>query len=411
MKTILLGILSITFFFSPIFSQNIIGTLGTNGTFTIKDGSTNYFTLTQSNGFINILRNMRLEHTTSSNVGVITKSGTPFLHDYGATTNIFLGGNSGNFTLTGANNAGVGYNSLMGLTTGYDNCAFGTSSLVYNTVGYDNCAFGSGSLQSNLVGNWNSSFGYNSLRLSIGNQNSAFGSYSLTSNVNGGINSGFGVSSLENNVSGSSNTAIGVASLYNNSSGFYNSALGTNCLNNITTGSNNTGIGYNAVVPSATASNQVRIGNTSVTYAGVQVGWTITSDRKWKQNILSTNLGLNFISKLNPVYYTRINDENQKFEYGFIGQEVDSLLKEFGINSSGMITVTDEGKYELRYNDLFAPIVRAIQELKAKNENLESENQQLENKLIELNLLNDRLTKIELILQDKTNIKEVSEQK
>jgi hypothetical protein len=34
------------------FSQNITNTLGTNGTFTIKNSSTNYLTLSQSNGNI-----------------------------------------------------------------------------------------------------------------------------------------------------------------------------------------------------------------------------------------------------------------------------------------------------------------------------------------------------------------------
>ncbi len=63
------------------------------------------------------------------------------------------------------------------------------------------------------------------------------------------------------------------------------------------------------------------------------LGW-YTSDRRLKSNILNSNLGLNFITKLRPVSYTRKNDENQKTEYGFIAQEVEELLKESGVDTS-----------------------------------------------------------------------------
>jgi hypothetical protein len=134
-------------------------------------------------------------------------------------------------------------------------------------------------------------------------------------------------------------------------------------------------------VPNATANNQVRIGNTSVTYAGVQVAWTITSDKRWKENIKNTNLGLAFVNQLRPVSYTRINDENQKSEYGFIAQEIEATLAEFGTDNSGIISKDDAGMYGVRYNDLFAPLVKAIQELKVKNDALEIKNTQLEQRL------------------------------
>lgn len=35
-----------------------------------------------------------------------------------------------------------------------------------------------------------------------------------------------------------------------------------------------------------------------------------------------------------------------------------------------MLTVTEEGMYELIYNDLLAPMIKAIQEIKAENEKL-----------------------------------------
>jgi len=138
----------------------------------------------------------------------------------------------------------------------------------------------------------------------------------------------------------------------------------------LTTGSNNTCIGYDAEVPSDTSDNQVRIGNTAIIYAGVEVAWTIASDRRWKSNIAQSGLGLNFVSRLNPVSYTRKNDRKQRTEYGFIAQEIEVVLKEEGVKNAGMLTIDDQGRYELRYNDLLAPMVKAIQELKAENTEL-----------------------------------------
>ena len=442
MKTNIILSFLILFAFN-VFSQNITNTIGTAGLFTVKDASTNYLTLNQSTGQVNILKTLRLENTTSSTVGVIYKGVDSFLHNYGI-GNTFLGSNSGNFTMTGASNSAFGYqslsenttgyfNSAFGVqslysnTTGYNNSAFGFYSLVNNTTGYQNSAFGNFSLNHNTTGNQNSTFGYfslNSNTTGTGNSafgyyslnsnttatgNSAFGYYSLDLNTTGIQNSAFGYFSLANSTTGLNNSAFGNQSLYSNTSGFSNSAFGDGSLSSnttgtnntalgwstgssITTGSNNTAIGYNAEVPGGTASNQVRIGNTFVTYAGVQVAWTITSDRRLKQNILNSNLGLGFISKLNPVSYIRINDEKQKTEYGLIAQEVEEVLKDEGIENPGMLTITDEGMYEMRYNDLLAPMIKAIQELKTQNDGLKTACLKVSQ---ENNELKERLSRLE----------------
>ncbi len=338
-------------------------------------------------------------------------------------------GNSALFSLTnGYSNSVLGYQSMYFNSTGYSNSSFGAQSLYSNTSGAFNSSFGEQSLYSNTTGNSNSTFGERSLYLnttgynnsSLGSQslynntsgynNSAFGSYSLLSNTTGAENAAFGSWSMYYNNSGHSNSAFGAYSLYFNTSGIYNSsfgrfslysntasynsafgyyslrynttgsfntAIGDSSGSNITTGSNNLAIGYNSQVPNGTSSNQVRIGNTSVTYAGVQVAWTITSDRKWKENIITSPLGLRFISRLNPVSYTRINDESKKTEYGLIAQEVEEVLKDEEAENSAMITVTDEGNYELRYNDLLAPLIKALQELKSENDALNTRIEQL----------------------------------
>ncbi len=138
-------------------------------------------------------------------------------------------------------------------------------------------------------------------------------------------------------------------------------------------------------MPTPTASNQVRLGNTDITYAGIQVGWTITSDLRLKDNIKNSPLGLNFISRLRPVSYYRKNDEKQKTEFGLIAQEVEEVLKSEGIDNTGMLTITDDGEYQLRYNDLIAPMIKAIQELSAG----------LHAEKIKNEKLNERLSKFE----------------
>lgn len=311
-------------------------------------------------------------------------------------TNVAFGYQSLDTNTTGESNTAIGFSSLHTNTTGNRNSSFGSQSLFSNTNGSRNSAFGSASITQNTVGQDNSGFGDLSLHSnSSGNENSAFGSQSLTNNIKGGRNSSFGSSSLFSNIDGYGNcafgwasllatttsdfnTAIGYGSLYDNTTGEYNTAVGYNAGSNITSGSNNVCIGERAVVPSGTSDYQVRIGGQFITYAGIQIGWTITSDERWKSNITQSTLGLNFISKLRPVSYIRKNDENQKTEYGFIAQEIEEVLNYLGVEKAGMITIDDEGRYELRYNDLLAPMVKAVQEQQKTIEALERRIEELE---------------------------------
>jgi hypothetical protein len=298
-------------------------------------------------------------------------------------------------------NTAFGLSALSSITTGTRNSAFGVEALKSNTTGWYNSAFGLLALGNSTTSWYNSAFGTLALRLNIsGEDNTAVGISSLYSNTTGYYNSALGSGSMQFNVSGSYNTGIGVQSL-RNSTGSYNTALGYSSGYNVTSGSNNITIGKNSLVPSGTGSNQVRIGDVAITYAGIQVPWTITSDRRWKENILSSTLGLGFISKLRSVSYTRINDENGKTEYGLIAQEVEEVLKEEGVENTGMLTVTDEGYYELRYNDLLAPMIKAIQELKVENVGLKE-------KLAEYDKMQNMLaSEIEKMKQNNADIKEI----
>ncbi|MDZ7649049.1 MAG: tail fiber domain-containing protein [Cytophagales bacterium] len=97
-------------------------------------------------------------------------------------------------------------------------------------------------------------------------------------------------------------------------------------------------------MPNSSLDNQVRIGDYNINYAGIQVAWTITSDKRWKSDITESNLGLNFISKLKPVSYLRINDENPKRGMVPLRKNWKQQCWVFGIMSNpGIISRDDKG--------------------------------------------------------------------
>ena len=165
--------------------------------------------------------------------------------------------------------------------------------------------------------------------------------------------------------------------LYLNTTGSINTASGQGAGSLITTGSNNIAIGYDAQVANAAGSNQIRIGDANILLATTQINWTATSDKRWKSDIQPSNLGLDFISKLKPVSYTRNNDERKKREYGFIAQDLEETLNASGAADNGIISKDDAGMYGVRYNDLMSPMVKAIQEQQELIKTMKQEQQEL----------------------------------
>ena len=59
---------------------------------------------------------------------------------------------------------------------------------------------------------------------------------------------------------------------------------------------------------------------------------------------------------------------------GLLAQEVEAALEKHGLGNSGMVHQPSEDAYmSLRYNDLLAPMIKAIQELDEENQNLEAQ--------------------------------------
>ena len=236
---------------------SINNTIGSSGSFTIKDGSTTFFTLAQSNGYLTLAKSVSLAYTTGSTLGVIFKGADRFIHDYhGSGTNgfnTFVGVNAGNFTMSGSNgeasnNTAIGNSAMYFLTSGYDNSATGSYALFNNTSGTANTASGSHSLFSNTTGTENSGFGFQSLySATTATGNSAFGSFSLYLNTTGFDNSAFGAASLNYNTTGSQNAAFGRFALYSNTTGDWNCAFGPFSLEHNTTSLNNSAFGFKSL--------------------------------------------------------------------------------------------------------------------------------------------------------------------
>ena len=219
------------------------------------------------------------------------------------------------------------------------------------------------------------------------------------------------------------NTAVGYQAGMYISMGQNNTAIGPNSLNTNADYSYVTGIGYQAGV---TGNYQNQIGGPSSTtyvYGTVQN----RSDIRDKADIRDTELGLEFISKLRPVDYkwdmredyidplpeiintpenatkeesleifnrnkelkeawgekndiNLINNDGthkrSRYHHGLIAQEVKQTIDELGIDFGGFQDHTiNEGKdvLSIGYDELIAPMIKAIQELKAEVEALKQQ--------------------------------------
>jgi hypothetical protein len=127
-----------------------------------------------------------------------------------------------------------------------------------------------------------------------------------------------------------------------------------------------------------------------------------TSDERLKHSIEDTDLGLEFVNKLRPVKYKNNWATSPRYHYGLIAQEMIGTLNDFnkttsdvGFIASSSLSYTEEdiedwkkredwpaweseisasirGELGLAYTELISPMIKAIQQLSAKVEELEA---------------------------------------
>jgi hypothetical protein len=331
-----------------------------------------------------------------------------------------------------ASNTASGAGALSSNTTGSDSVAIGSFALSLNTTGQNNTAIGQSALTNNN-GNNNTACGNDALRANTtGINNTAVGQGALYANTTGGSNVAVGLCLLAN-TTGGTNVALGFSTMSANTTGGSNIAIGSNALDSNVAGNFNTALGREALLSNAgssntsalgyladvTGSNQVQLGNGSTTtyaYGAVQN----RSDIRDKADVKDTTLGLEFVNALRPVDFkwdmredyrakapkapeqdateaekaaykvakdkwledvklANITHDGSKkrnrFHHGLIAQEVKAVLDAKGIDFGGFQDHSVKGGDDvlsIGYDELFAPMLKAIQELSAKVAALEA---------------------------------------
>ena len=223
--------------------------------------------------------------------------------------------------------------------------------------------------------------------------NVALGADALT-NCTGGYNTVAGTYAGNNVSTGSTNTFMGYQA------GHYSTS--------ITTGSDNTCIGAYAHANSASAVSQLVFGynaegqgNSTVTfgYAATDLScalnstsWSNPSDVRLKENIEDEKIGLSFINELRPVTFkwkkekdvpnelrAHVADSEERVmgggsHHGFIAQEVKEAIDKYNFKDGFDMWTEDEtdGRQRVGETALLPIMVKAVQELSAKVEELES---------------------------------------
>lgn len=350
---------------------------------------------------------MRFTITNSANTAI----GWAALRVNTADHNTAVGAGTLSRNTTGVYNTAIGRAALNSNETADHNTAVGYIALSFNNYGYENTAVGSRALQLNTACTGNTAVGFEAL---ASQSYSPGGTFTFLSN-----NTAVGVSALKNtNPDGGSggyaNVAVGIAALYGNSNGYNNTAIGSQALSNNTTGFMNSAVGYNSGVSASTpgvvntisignynyhnaASNQAFLGNLNTAWTGGNVGWSTFSDARIKSNIQEDVKGLDFITRLRPVTYHRNTqaaltltgnkdeidyqgkDEIEKIKFsGFVAQEVEEAAKQSGYQFDGVVAPKNAQQiYSLCYASFVVPLVKAVQELNNKIDDLIKENNEL----------------------------------
>ena len=224
------------------------------------------------------------------------------------------------------------------------------------------------------------------------NQNTMVGSGNYNTTGNG--NTVLGCFTADNLTTGNNNVAIGNVALFNTTTGFRNISIGSSsmqsatignqntCIGNqaattLTTGSRNTCIGNGAEPSSPTVANEITLGDSLIgTLRCAVTSITSLSDARDKKEIVELPVGLEFIKGLKPVSFVW-DDRNEEGkhdikDFGFIAQDLKKSQEDAELAETlGLVYEENPDKLEASYGKLIPILVKAIQELTAKVEQLE----------------------------------------
>jgi hypothetical protein len=292
------------------------------------------------------------------------------------------GGNNtaiGQSALTNANasnNTAVGYQALKANTTGDTNVAIGKDSMLANTTGTNNTAVGPRSLQNHTTASNNVAVGDQALFNTNNNSNVGVGTWAGLQNTSGADNTYLGYRAgyyLVSTTTGSNNTLLGSYSYTTTSD-----SLGATVIGHAVAGAQGYAtIGY--------GSSDIRAAHGSTT-------WSTVSDERYKKDIVDSTAGLSFVNALQPRTFKYKNlgelpetfsaykaDSTEVFkssqtQHGFIAQEVKAAIDADDSIKDGfkLWDDRDDGSQEIAESALIPVLVKALQELSAKNDALEA---------------------------------------
>jgi len=255
--------------------------------------------------------------------------------------------------------------------------------------------------------------------LTDGTYNVAVGDQSLSTDTRGSrtVAVGYGALNPQNQTSAvdTYNVAVGYTAGNGMSTGYQNTLLGGVAGDAITDGLRNTIVGYNADC-NASADDTIVIGATCISASDgyITMGrgsgteriynlptsnatWQHSSDERFKKDITTnTDCGLDFINELRTVTYkwkapSELDDSFSSYDkdkteasytntiYGLIAQEVKSSMDKHNItNFDGWGELGDEKIQSISESMFVFPLIKAVQELSAKNDALEARIKKLE---------------------------------
>jgi len=238
----------------------------------------------------------------------------------------------------------------------------------------------------------------------------AVGYEALKNCTTGDGNVAIGKNCLSACTTGRINVMVGADGMSALTTGYFNTGIGYECGNQITAGAQNVFLGFYAGRNQGDFSNRLWIARDSVSYGNAAVwiygdnhgrcymgsndsSWHTTSDIRLKKNITDSTKGLAEINQLRVTNFEyRSEDEIDMSQFpkaddpcqvvigkgkegevqtGVIAQEVESVLPE-------CITESDKGAKTVNNDPITWALVKAVQELSAKNDALEARIKTLE---------------------------------
>ena len=142
--------------------------------------------------------------------------------------------------------------------------------------------------------------------------------------------------------------------------------------------------------------NEISLGESNARFVNCQLinNPNVTSDKRRKDNIKKSSLGLEFLNKLNPVQYKwkdyekkkrakpeedkeftneTIKKSYKKTHYGLIAQEVEKVVADSGMTNDDFAPLVydkETDTYGMMYGEYVGILIKAVQELSAEVEKL-----------------------------------------